>query len=348
METLFCRNIRTVLFASFGLFLFNSETNLRAQQRAYQTRQSACRHEPPPGKPLSARTIDSGIKTHGYVAERVLTQSASAAGLNGGEILLCAEYGRVEVSDSDDDQVRLQVRWDAFGEGAAQPAEEAKRVLDITGLRIHMTRHEGRLMVRVWHPMLGFTVPGGQPVWVSIRVQVPPRGAYRIDTEAFHGIVNIRRLTLSGGTLRGRVGEKLKGIDGFISGTELYDVNLAGNVEISNPMSELAAPITARLRITSNSSLTANTGGNINIAIQPDPNLGVKAWAGSQKSTVGVRIDKGMKRDQVIGTFKTQELVEDPAYETKPVRVDVRATSGHGVVNVASWPNAPLQRSTAP
>jgi hypothetical protein len=137
-----------------------------------------------------------------------------------------------------------------------------------------MTNYEGRLVVRVWHPMLGFTVPGSQPVWISIRLLVPTRGTYRIDTDAFHGIVNIRRLALSGGTLHGRVGEKLKGINGFIGGTELYDVTLAGNIEISNPMTELGAPITARLRVAANSQLTVNTGGNINIAIQPDPSLG--------------------------------------------------------------------------
>lgn len=339
-----CRlNYYVICLASLALF-FISGTTVRAQQGSYQTRQSDCQYEPPRGKPLSVRTADSGIKTYGYLAERVLTQTASAAGLSGGAILLCSEYGRVEVSDSDDDQVRLQVRWDAFGEGAAQPADEAKRVIGLTDVRVHMTRHEGRLMVRVWHPMLGFTVPGTQPVWISIRLLVPPRGSYCIETDAFHGIVNIRRLTLSGGMLRGRVGEKLKGINGFIGGTELYDVTLAGNLEISNPMTELGAPITARLRVAANSQVTANTGGNINIAIQPDPSLGVRAWAGLDNAAVRVGIDKGVKRDQRIGNLKNQELVEDPAYETKPLRVEVRATSGHGVVNIASVPNAPLQR----
>jgi hypothetical protein len=74
----------------------------------------------------------------------------------------------------------------------------------------------------------------------------------------------------------------------------------------------------------------------------------VKAWAGSDNAAVRVWIAEGVKRDERIGNVKNQELVEDPAYETKPIRLEVRATSGHGVVNIASIPNAPLQKTSAP
>jgi hypothetical protein len=271
-----------------------------------------------------------------------MTQTADAGGLEGGELVVCSEYGRVEIVDSDDDQVRLQIRMEAFGEGAAKPGEAAKRALEETEVRVHMTAHQRRLMIRVWHPTLGFTIPGRQPASIGIRLQVPAHGAYRVNTEAFHGIVGVRRLTLTGGSFRGRVGEKLKGIDGFIGGTELYDVRLVGDVDISNPTTEHGAPITARLRIASTCRLIASTGGDINIAVQPDPSLGVRAWGGSNSGEVRVAIDKGVKRDGGVGEFRSQDHAESLDYDGKPIRVEVRAISGHGKVNIASIPAAPL------
>jgi hypothetical protein len=160
-------------------------------------------------------------------------------------------------------------------------------------------------------------------------------------------VVAVRRLTLSGGSLRGRVGEKLKGIPGYVGGTELYDVTLAGDVDISNPMSEQGAPITARLRIASTCKLTANTGRDIKIAIQPDPVLGVRAWAGSRTGSARVAIDKGVKRDGVVAAFPSQHHVESQGFDSKSIRVEVRATSELGVVNIASIPAAPLPQNSA-
>src|SRR5574341_1387065 len=270
-----------------------------AQDGRYQTRRSDCRQEPPPGKPLAVRKSDTGVKVQGYVASRVVTQTASAAGLEGGELVVCSEYGRVEIIDSDDDQVRLQIRWDAFGEGSAQPGEAAKRVIEETEVQAHLTGRQGRLMVRVWHPRLGFTAPGGQPPWVSVRLQVPSRGAYSVRTEAFHGLVSVRRLTLASAILRGAVGEKFKGIPGFIGATELDNVELAGDVEIDNlaglpgirpsvapEQAAPTAPILVKARIASSCQLKAVTGGDINIAIQPDPSLGVRAWGGANNGAV--------------------------------------------------------------
>lgn len=200
----------------------------------YQTRASDCRHVPPPGTPLSVRRSDSGVTTNDYTAERLLTYIADAKRLEGGDIVVCAEYGRVEIADSDDDEVRLQVRMEGFGEGSDDPAAAARRVIAETDLQVFLTNSGGRLMVRVWHPTLGFTTPGGQPAWVNVRLLVPNRGAYRVTSEAFHGNVAIRRLTLAGAMLRGNVGEKFKGIPGFIGQTELDNVALAGDVDIDN------------------------------------------------------------------------------------------------------------------
>src|SRR5262245_7942272 len=333
-----------------------SNASLGAQEERYRTRQSDCRYEPPPGKALAIRKTDTGTRVQGYVASRVVTHTASAAGLEGGELVVCSEYGRVEIIDSDDDQVRLQIRWDAFGEGSAQPGEAAKRVIEETEVQAHLTAHQGRLMARIWHPRLGFTAPGGQPAWVSVRLQVPSRGAYRVRTEAFHGLVAVRRLTLASATLRGAVGEKFKGIPGFIGATELDNVELAGDIDIDNlaglpgirppvapEQAAPTAPILVKARIASSCQLKAVTGGDINVAIQPDPSLGVRAWGGANNGAVRVAIDKGVKRDGVVGEFRNQDQMESPGYNDKPIRVEVRAISGHGKINLASIPAAPLQ-----
>jgi hypothetical protein len=322
----------------------------------YQTRQSQCRHEPPPGTPLPVRRSESGVITSGYTAERVISLVADAPRLQGGDIVVCTEYGRVDILDSDDDQVRLQVRVEGFGEGAASPREAAARVIGETALHTFITDSGGRLMVRVWHSTLGFTTPGGQPAGVSVRLQVPPRGRYRVTTEAFHGNVAIRRLTLAGATMRGNVGEKLKGINGFIGQTELDNVLLAGDVDIDNligipgvrdpvppGMSSLAAPITVKARAVTSFRLSAATGGDINIAIQPGPDVGVRALGQSNEGQVGIAIDGGVAIAAAgDSTFRVQRAMSTGGFEAKATRVEIRAASGHGTVNIASIPAAPL------
>ncbi len=323
---------------------------------AYQTRDSQCRHEAPPGEALSIRRSESGIATRGYTADRILTLSADAHGLAGGDIVVCTEYGRVEITDSDDDQVRVQIRVEGFGEGSPDPAQAAARVIDETTLHTHITRHDGRLMLRVWHSRLGFTTPGGQPAYLSVRVHVPARGAYRVRTEAFHGPVAVRRLTLAEAVLRGNVGEKLKGIPGFIGATELDNVELAGGVDIDNlvglpgirapvagQLAALAAPILVKARVRSNSQLRAVTGGDIDIAIQPAPDVGVRATGESNTGRVRLTLDGAAPEDSTgDASFRVRRTSSTMAFDTKRARIDIRASSATGNVNIASIPAAPL------
>jgi len=315
----------------------------------YQTRQSDSRYDPPPGHAHRTRRSYSGIRIDGYTAERVLVQTADATRLNGGEIEVCSEYGTIEIADSDDDRVSLRVWVNGFGEGAEQPGEAARRVIAETELRAVMTAHEGRLMVRVWHSTLGFTRPGRQPAWVNVRVLVPPRGAYHVGTIAIHGRVAVRRLTLAGATLRGAVGDKFKGIRGFLFGTELDDVLLAGNVDINNveraiaDLIALSAPIFATVRVASSCRLNAVTGGNIFIAVRPAPDLGVRALGESNGGAVRVGVYDGIARDTTPNAqFRIRRQVESIGFESKPIRCEVRAASQSGEVNVASVPAAPL------
>ena len=322
----------------------------------YQTRASDCRHQPPPGATLSIRRSDSGIIKRGYQAERVLTQIADASRLKGGDLLICTEYGRVEIADSDDDHVRLQIRIEGSGEGSTQPAEAAERVIDETRLHSFMTMYQGQLMVRVWHSTLGFTTPGAQPAWVGVRLLVPARGAYRVTTEAFHGTIAIRRVTLAAVTVRGDVGGKFKGIPGFVGSTELEDVELTGDVDINNlagvpgirapaplNLANLTAPILVKARALSSCQLKAVTGGDIHIAIQPAPEVGVKALGESNTGRVTIGLDRGVAGEAAgVSAFQVRRFSTTADYDSKAIRIDIRASTGTGNVSIASIPWAPL------
>jgi hypothetical protein len=353
---------RLVAYAAFALFavlVAGTRIGAHAQGSAdprYQTRTSDCRHQPPPGTALQIRSSDSGILRRGYRAERVLTQNADASRLEGGDIVVCTEYGRVEIVDSDDDHVRLQIRIEGMGEGSAQPAEAATRVIDETRLHTFMTGYQGRLMVRVWHSTLGFTSPGGQPAGVSVRLQVPPRGQYRVRTEAFHGVVAIRRLALAGATLRGNIGEKFKGIPGYLGATELDNVELVGDVDIDNlaglpgiraavpaQLAALAAPVLVKAHVASSCQLKAVTGGDINIAVQPAPDLGVQALGESNNGRVNITVDAAVAGETPgESPFRVRRFFTTAGYQGRRIKIEIRAASGTGNVNISSTPAAPL------
>jgi hypothetical protein len=52
-------------------------------------------------------------------------------------------------------------------------------------------------------------------------------------------------------------------------------------------------------------------------------------------------LNKG-KLDGGTGEFRSQDHVESQGYAGKRIRIEVRATSGHVKVNVASMPAVPL------
>ena len=83
--------------------------------------------------------------------------------------------------------------------------------------------------------------------------------------------------------------------------------------------------------------------GNINIAVQPEPSLGVRALGGSNNGTVRIGIDDGTKREPVTKEFRNQDQVESNGYDRKAIRAEIRATSEHGNVNVTSVPAAALR-----
>lgn len=346
---------RCLVLSALIVFAVTALQAQRSPDPRYQTRVSDCRHEPPPGRALLARRVDSPVSTRGYAAERLLTQIADTRGLSGGEVVVCSEFGRVEIVDSDDGQVRLQVRIEAFGEGSSTPATAAKQVIEATKIHTYLTAHQGRLMVRVWHSTLGFS-PGSQPAVVNVRLQLPARGAYNVTLEAFHGAIAIRRLTLGRSTLRGNVSDKFKGIPGYIGLTELDNVELAGEVDINNlaglpgirpPVSSgltgISAPILIKARAGANSKLTAVTGGNVNIVIQPNPDVGVRVLGEAKTGQIAINIEDGQAEDVPDDSdFPVRGVIRSPDFETKRVKLEVHAVSNNGNVNVASIPAAPF------
>lgn len=294
----------------------------------YQSgRSSHCILKPPPGKPLAAHKSDTGIVTHSAGAGRVLTYLADAAALKGGVLALCAEYGRIEVMDSDDGQVRLQIRCSAVGAGAAKAIEDTK-------VQAHLNSDHDRLHVAVWHETQGFT-PQVQPCLVAIRLQVPLSGPYQLDATADHGCVGVHRLTLANSKLRGRSGSKLKGVKGYLGGHDLHDVVLNGDLDMVTeaPQGFGNTWIHGTLRVAAACKVWAQTEeGNIRLSFAPDPRVGLDVKGSSDAGNVVIGINEAPPVTKARGELRERSK----GYETKPIQVALTATSTLSEVSVVA------------
>jgi hypothetical protein len=303
----------------------------------YRTRRSVCRYERPRGRAIDLPTSVSAVETSASAAEQVATYATSVSGLAGGEIVACTEYGLVEIADSDDDKLRIQVRLGASGDGHVQPVAAARHALEQTSMRVYAYALDGKLLVHVWNDTLGFVEGTAQPVSISIRIHVPAKGAYRVATEAYHGPVAIRRLTVAGGVMRARSGDKFKGIAGYLGNIDLDNVTLGGDLDISSDGGPLSPPLLAKLRVVAPSRLTVSTGAEVNIAVAPEPTLGIRAFGASNDGAVSILFADAVKRDTTT-TFASYALFEQQDFATKPLRFEVRVTTVKGKVNIASVP----------
>ncbi len=101
-----------------------------------------------------------------------------------------------------------------------------------------------------------------------------------------------------------------------------------------------------RARVASSGRLRAITGGNIDIAIQPAPDLGVEGLGQSGSGQVRVGLDAGASLlvvpDSVV---RVQQHAATAGYAEKAIRLQVIARSPTGSVNVVSVPAAPLHKT---
>src|SRR5215475_7547195 len=289
---------------------------------AYRSgRRSLCEQTAPPGKPLAARKTDTGIQTARNQATRLISYIAEAGKLKGGVISLCAEYGRIEVMDSDDGQVRLQVRCIATGEGAA-------KALADTDVHVHLNADNSQLRVAVWHATQGFGAQS-QPCFVAIRLQVPPTGAYKLDALANHGCVGVHRLTLAGAKLRGLTGTKMRGIKGYLGGHDLDNVVLSGDLDLATeaPAGFGDAWIQGMLTAIAPCKITGRTNeGNIRLAFTPTLDTGLDVTASSEQGRVMIGLN-----DKPAGspdnTNQKEWRARSEGFEKLPIKVTVEARS---------------------
>jgi hypothetical protein len=227
--------------------------------------------------------------------------------------------------DSDDSQIRLQIRCEALGEGAAKAIED-------TDIRVHPTVDGKRLGLSVWHATQGFT-PTAQPCLVNMRLQVPLFGAYRLQARADHGCVGVRRLILANSKLEGRVGYKVKGIRGYIGGHDLDNVVLSGDLEVYAE----SASISGMLRAISSCKVSARTGtGDIRLSFTPDPQTGLDVTGVTDKGTLNIGIMEGEQRERATRQLQSEQQIRSKGYEGKAIRIDAKVTSSSGNVTVVS------------
>jgi hypothetical protein len=100
--------------------------------------------------------------------------------------------------------------------------------------------------------------------------------------------------------------------------------------------------VLAKVRVASTARLTALTGGDVTIAVQPHPDLGVRALAETNDGSAQVLVYGGTPADPGAGAFRVRQQAESPGFADRPARLEVRAASGRGRVTIASMPAAPL------
>jgi hypothetical protein len=94
----------------------------------YQTRKSNFDYTPPAGTPVMAEQSDTGLRDAGDFAERKLNYSFDGGAYTSGDIWLGAEYGRVEILPSSDQQARLQIHLEAKARDAAKALKDTQVV----------------------------------------------------------------------------------------------------------------------------------------------------------------------------------------------------------------------------
>ena len=137
-----------------------------------------------------------------------------------------------------------------------------------------------------------------------------------------------------------RSAEKFKGIPGYLGTTELDNILLGGDLRITSDGGALSAPLLAKMQVIAPSTLTVTTGADINIAVAPEPSLGVRAFGASNDGAVNILLGDAARRDTTV-SFSSSALLEQPNFAVKALRLDVRATTVKGKVNIASVPAAP-------
>ena len=108
-------------------------------------------------------------------------------------------------------------------------------------------------------------------------------------------------------------------------------------------MSALATPVLIKARVKANSKLKLVTGGSINIAVQPAPDLGIMAIGESNHGRVNVALAGATPLNVVSdATFAVGRSAATPGYESKSVKMEISAYSAPGTINIAAIPAAPL------
>ena len=187
-----------------------------ARDPAYQSgRASRC--EPPAlagtRRPAPADAAADRAASRGLERSRVY--SFDTAGLSGGRIFVCSEYGRVRLRGIDGDRGRISV-------SVLNPYPDGERAVHDTAYTVDVREEEGKLVVGVWHATQGFTAfrswmaRGIRAAAFNVDVELPRRHLYDLRVVANHDRVDVTNLDVRGS------------IEGYGSPGADLDVRLGG------------------------------------------------------------------------------------------------------------------------
>jgi hypothetical protein len=289
-------------------------------------RPSVCTSPPDEGDLRPVATTDTGVRPRDAGGERSLVHTFDAAGLSGGTIIACSEYGPITVVGVDGPGGRIVMH-------VASPVPGGVHAVEDTRVRTNISDRDGRLRLVVSQITQGIAAfrslvaNGARPATVDLRIEVPRNGPYDLHLVAHHRRVRVQGLDVRG-TIEGR---RSPGSD--------IDARLAGTLTVRAEGVGYGGPLrddAAELRGTTARLFTA-LPGMIDIQVERgDVNLTLVGLdAGLDVTT------KGWTGEPVdIGSAEAWRVEEDGAYarssgfERAHTKVYVRASSAAGIVSV--------------
>jgi hypothetical protein len=301
-------------------------TDLGADPAYRNGRESLCKMPPPMVQGLPSAVRDLGVRPVGSGFERTQTHTFDTAGLAGGVIEVCSEYGFVQVLRAAGAEGRVEVT-------VSSPFPHGDDAMAATLVATELGVSDGRLHVRVAQRTQGVTSfrslvrRGSRPANVNVIVQVPGSGPYELHLVANHQRITIRDLDISGV------------LQGYASPGADIDAGVVGDLEVR------LSGVTYQAKVAGSGSLQGGTAarlrplrsGSLGLAVDQGPlrlelaglDLGLDVTA---SGTAGHEIDIGPTDSSRVDGATVQ--ARSAGFDRATVQVAVRVSSASGSVSV--------------
>lgn len=306
-----------------GVVIVRKETwgpDVPGDPRYRSGRASICKPPELEGEELARQTVDLGLQPLERGSEHSWLYTFDAAGLSGGEIHVCSEYGSVKLVGVEGTELRLRLSVaNAFPDGA-----DAVKDTQVTA---QVRKQAGQLLVGVWQLTQGvrafrtLLTKGSRPTNLNVLLELPRNGVYGLRLTANHHRVTVQGLDVHGI------------IEGYISPGADLDAGLAGDLTLrvdGGSNFRLPGGTTAKLRPLRSGILDVKANkGEVRITITGPAGLDVTAKGADGRGTINIG--------------PTEASLESPegthgrsvGFARAAIQIKIKASSPEGAVTVS-------------